>query len=49
MAVPVRMPDGQEASLSLVFPEGDGDALMLVPHLRSYADRLVSPADAWET
>lgn len=49
VAVPVRMPDGQEASLSLVFPEGDGDALMLVPHLRSYADRLVSPADAWET
>lgn len=48
IAVPVRIPDGQEASLSLVFAEGDGDAVMMVRYLRSYSDRLVAPTESWE-
>lgn len=48
IAVPVQLPDGREASLSLVLAEGDGDAVTMVRYLRSYADRLVAPAESWE-
>ncbi|MET0916049.1 MAG: helix-turn-helix domain-containing protein [Jiangellaceae bacterium] len=48
VAVPIRMPDGQEASLSLLFPVGDGDAMLMVRELRTYGTRLTTPAEVWQ-
>lgn len=48
VSVPVHMPDGLEASLSLLFPTGDGDVTAMVRHLRTYRDRLTTPSDTWQ-
>lgn len=48
VASPVRMPDGQEASLSLLFPLGDGDVPLMVNELRTYSARLTSPSEDWQ-
>lgn len=48
VAVPVRMPDGQEASLSVLFPTEDGDVAAMVRHLRTYRDRLTTPSETWQ-
>ncbi|MBM6591405.1 helix-turn-helix domain-containing protein [Brevibacterium sp. RIT 803] len=48
LAAPVRMPDGQEASLSLLFPVGDKDVQLMVNELRIYSERLTSPANDWQ-
>lgn len=47
LSSPVRMPDGQESSLSLLFPLGDGDAPSYVRELRTYCDRIAAPGEAW--
>jgi len=48
VAVPVEMPDGQNASLSLVFPEDGRDVTSMFRHLRAYKERLTTPTEAWE-
>src|SRR5699024_4901448 len=48
VAVPARMPDGQEASLSVVFPTEDRDVSAMVQHLRTYRDRLTIPSESWQ-
>ncbi|GAA1869283.1 hypothetical protein GCM10009813_32370 [Brevibacterium marinum] len=48
VASSVRMLDGQEASLSLLFPLGNGDVPLMVNELRTYSERLTSPADDWQ-
>ncbi|MET1034260.1 MAG: helix-turn-helix domain-containing protein [Arthrobacter sp.] len=48
VSVPLRMPDGQEASLSLLFPVGDGDPMTAARELRTYSVRLTTPADVWQ-
>lgn len=48
VAAPVRMPDGQEASLSLLFPVGNKDVQLMVNELRIYSERLISPANDWQ-
>lgn len=48
VSVPVRTPDGQEASLSLLFPVGDGDATTAARELRAYSARLTMPTEVWQ-
>ena len=48
VAAPVRMPDGQEASLALLFPLGNGDVPLMVNELRTYSERLTSPSNDWQ-
>lgn len=48
VASPVRMPDGQEISISLLFPLGNGNLPLMVNELRTYCERLTSPLDDWQ-
>lgn len=48
LAVPIRLPDGQGASLSVIFPMRDLDVIAVERSLRAYAIRLVRPGDNWE-
>lgn len=48
VAVPVLMPDGQEASLSLVFPTNSADAMTMFRHLNVYRDHLTRPSESWQ-
>lgn len=48
ISVPLRMPDGQEASISLLFPIGDGDVPTMSKELRRYCDLFVHPVEAWQ-
>ncbi|WP_175417365.1 IclR family transcriptional regulator [Arthrobacter sp. 24S4-2] len=48
VSVPIRMPDGQEASLSLLFPVGDAEATTVARELRTYSARLVLPSEVWQ-
>jgi DNA-binding IclR family transcriptional regulator len=48
VSVPLRMPDGQEASISLLFPVGDGDPMTAARELRTYSTRITTPAEVWQ-
>jgi DNA-binding IclR family transcriptional regulator len=48
VASAVRMPGGQGASISLLFPLGNGDVPLMANELRTYSERLTSPSDAWQ-
>lgn len=48
ISMPIRLLDGQEASLSLLFPVGELDANSLIRELRTYSLRLTLPSDGWQ-